>query len=89
MKLEEVLSAVLSLLFLTCSVVISCLLLKYFSTILIVKRNILTHLNSLLVISITVIIVSQVSEETQYVVFAHWMLCRPVGYVEMGGPYLP
>ena len=25
----------------------------------------------------------------QYVVFAHWMLCCPVGYVERGGPYLP
>ena len=25
----------------------------------------------------------------QYVVFAHWMLCCPVGYVERRGPYLP
>ena len=24
-----------------------------------------------------------------YVVFAHWMLCFPVGYVERRGPYLP
>ena len=27
--------------------------------------------------------------QLQYVVFAHWMLCCPVGYVERGGPYLP
>ena len=26
---------------------------------------------------------------TQYVVFAHWMLCCPVGYVDRRGPYLP
>ena len=26
---------------------------------------------------------------TQYVVFAHWMLCCLVGYVERRGPYLP
>ena len=26
---------------------------------------------------------------SQYVVFAHWMLCCPVGYVERRGPYLP
>ena len=25
----------------------------------------------------------------QYVVFAHWMLCSPVGYVERRGPFLP
>ena len=29
------------------------------------------------------------SSSSQYVVFAHWMLCCPVGYVERGGPYLP
>ena len=28
-------------------------------------------------------------KQEQYVVFAHWMLCCPVGYVERGGGLLP
>ena len=80
MEAGAVLSCLLALLLITVATILVLLLLSSFSTILPVRRNIFTHLDSLLVISLGAQVAAQVSNMVLVLCSSHpldltYMLC--------------